>query len=139
MKKMMVLSLMLVFVVGALIACGSGNQGNSTKNLDLTSVDSGKAFDVEVGTIIKLTLSENQTTPVHWQDKPEIDGDSTISEVTSEYITDPNPDGRMGVGGKREFSFKVESQGTAKLTFKATHISDANDVYDTFEVTLVSK
>lgn len=139
MKKMMVLSLMLVLIAGALIACGSGNQGNSTKDLELTGADNGKTIDVAVGTKIKLALSENQTTPVHWQDKPEIQGDATISEVTSEYITDPNSDGKVGVGGKREFYFKVESPGTAKIVFKATHISDANDVYETFEVTLVSK
>lgn len=138
MKKMIILAIILVLGIGVLAACNC-EKNNTPEAVAISSADNGKTIEVVIGTQITLTLAENQTTPVHWQDKPEIDGDAIISEVTSEYITDPNPDGRMGVGGKREFYFKVESQGSAKLTFKAAHVSDANDVYETFGVTLVSK
>lgn len=139
MKNMIIMGLVLVMVAGVLVTCGVKDQENTTKSLELTTADNGKTIDVAVGTQINLTLGENQTTPVHWQDLPEIEGDATISDVTSEYITDPNPDGRMGVGGNRVFKFETKTAGTIKLAFTSTHIANKEEVYDKFEVTLVVK
>lgn len=141
MKKMIILAMFFVLGIGVFAACNcdQAKTDDTSKDVAITSADNGKTIEAAIGASVVITLAENQTTTVHWQDKPEQAGDATISEVTSEYITDPNPDGRMGVGGKREFHFKVESAGTVKLTFKSAHISDPNDVYDTFEVTLASK
>lgn len=139
MKNMIIMFLVLAMTVGVLVACGAKDQENSTKTYELTTADNGKTIGVAVGTQINLTLAENQTTPVHWQDMPEVEGDATISDVTSEYITDPNPDGRMGVGGKRVFKFETKTAGTIKLVFKSTHISNPAEVYEKFEVTLTVK
>lgn len=141
MKKMIMIVLVLVLGVAVFAACNcEKNETNNTLGkVDLTSADNDKTIEVAIDAGITITLAENQTTPVHWQDKPEQVGDATISDVTSEYLTDPNPDGKMGVGGKRVFSFSTKSAGTVKLTFTAAHIADSTDVYDKFEVTLTVK
>ncbi len=125
---------LVVLVLGCGIAMMSSCGGKAT-TIEVTSEDNGKAYEAAVGTKFVVTLKANETTPVHWQ-LPEVTGDQVIGEVKTEYIPDAAPGGMVGVGGVRKYDFEVTTAGKAELTWKATHITNKDDVYETFKISI---
>ncbi|MBP6927416.1 MAG: protease inhibitor I42 family protein [Caldisericales bacterium] len=130
MKKILALVCVAILFAG----CGGAAAG-PTK---VTEEDKGKTFEATVGQKFEVTLKANETTPVHWTD-PKIEGDAIIGTVSSEYKTEENPEGMVGVGGWRIYTFEVTSAGTAKMVWESKHIAEEGPPYDTFEITINAK
>ena len=91
MKK--VLTLILSLLMLTLLFCGCG----------------GKADTVTV------EFEANATTGYHWEYECSEDG---IVKIEGEYVTDDNPKGFVGVGGKQIYTVTAVKEGTVNVTFK---------------------
>jgi len=107
--------------------------GYETKYVDMQS--NGTTIKLAALHRMLIILPANQTTPYHWSDL-EVD-ESVVSLTINEYVSDPNPEGMMGVGGHKVFEIKGIAPGKAILKTEQTHVGNKEDVDSTFELLLI--
>ena len=75
----------------------------------------GVQVDLAVGETLELSLLENPTTGYHWQFDPT---PPPVLEVISD--TFEPPDGALGAGGRRRWTFRAmwPGEGTLYLTYR---------------------
>lgn len=87
--------------------------------LTLTSSDNGKLIEARQGDEIILRLPENATTGYRWHiDRANgvIEQEQDSYHPDASIQTDPNT--QFGRGGVREFRFRANAPGTARLELK---------------------
>jgi len=67
------------------------------------------------GTTATVELPANDTTGYSWSYTMSEDG--VLTEQSSEYVPDANPDGRTGVGGTQRYVFAAGDDGTVTISF----------------------
>ena len=82
--------------------------------MKLTERDQGKTIIVHPGDTIVIQLDENPTTGFTWEIQEE--DEHVLKRVNSEYT--PPPEGTIGIGGVRLFTFEAKHVGTAQLELK---------------------
>jgi inhibitor of cysteine peptidase len=90
-----------------------GGNGQDTM-LTLTRTDNGKSITMQVNDLLLLSLDENPTTGFQWA----IDGvgSDLVKLQASEYV--PAGESRVGGGGQRILTFKVQQAGIDQLRLK---------------------
>ena len=76
-------------------------------------LDSIGVSQVEIGQLIGIVVTENQTTPYRWT--YEISNEAVLEWIHDEYQSDWNPKGMSGVGGKHIYYFRAVSAGESKI------------------------
>ncbi|MGW4356760.1 protease inhibitor I42 family protein [Nocardia sp. NPDC004582] len=121
--------LMLLTAGLALAACGTTNP-NEAQPLSATSAAGttavhaalrigadadGTTVSLAVGQGLVVTLEANPTTGFGWQ-PGELDQNVVKQNGSPEYEPDPNPDGKVGVGGKSVLNFVAVAPGSTTLS-----------------------
>lgn len=83
-------------------------------------LDSGSANNISVGQSVYILLTENQTTSYRWV--VELSDETVMQGVYDEYISDFNPQGKDGAGGKHRFYFKATGTGACSINMHLSHI-----------------
>lgn len=89
---------------------------------------------LDASSTLEVILKSNVTIGYHWE---VITMDSVILQQAgpSVYVADPNPDQRVGSGGKTTFEFKALAAGESGL--KLNYISPGNEQSETaFSITV---
>jgi len=131
---MPVMRKLLIVLIVALTSAGCG--GNSSTSSDkpgtglvrVTEANAGQSVKLDAGDTLEVTLTSNVTTGYHWE---VIAVASGILQQAGPpvYVSDPNPEQRMGSGGKTTFDFKALTPGEADL--KLNYMSPANEQSET--------
>jgi len=93
-----------------------------SERVDCVALDSGSVNRVEVGELLCIRVSENQTTPYRWEYA--VSGDGLIELEYDEYKTDPNPRNMVGIGGTHTFYFRATQPGTCTLRMHEVRIGE---------------
>ncbi|MFM7277801.1 MAG: protease inhibitor I42 family protein [Microcystis aeruginosa] len=82
--------------------------------LTLTRTDNGKSITIQVNDLLLVSLDENPTTGFQWA----VDGvgSDLVKLQASEYV--PAGESRVGGGGQRILTFKVQQAGIDQLRLK---------------------
>ena len=108
--KNTLLTAALCLVMAFLAGCGS----TAEKAVVVTSAESGKEIELNVGQECRIELSANSTTGYAWSVAAA--ADKVLQEsAKSEYVSDPNPDHKVGVGGMQVWHFKAVQAGTQTM------------------------
>jgi inhibitor of cysteine peptidase len=99
--------LLLVLVLTLSSAC------SSPKTVSLTIADKGNQLNINVGTLIIITLDGNPSTGYTWESK---DLDTVILEQVGDPVFNSNSPGQVGSGGTLSLSFKALQPGKTTLT-----------------------
>lgn len=78
------------------------------------TVDLARAF--QRGTVFSIAVFENPTTGYLWSSSLSSGSEPTVALVSTNYVQDPAPDGMVGVGGTRYFTFQALDSGRAVIT-----------------------
>jgi predicted secreted protein len=105
----------------------------------LTETDNGKTIELSTGQTLKVTLASNPTTGYIWE---KVFGEETVIKPIGEpaFVSDPNPSGAVGVGGKTTFTLEaaeMSDETTLKLVYHRPWESTLP--IQTFEVKVVVK
>ena len=73
-----------------------------------------------VGQKLVLTLSENPSTGFIWRTLDDGWDRSVVVLESEDYISDPNPQEMVGVGGQRVFVFKAVQAGKTRIELNLT-------------------
>ncbi|MFJ4650636.1 protease inhibitor I42 family protein [Nocardia sp. NPDC088792] len=77
----------------------------------------GKAITLTAGQGLVVTLDANPTTGFTWA-LTDLDQNIVKQNGAAEYEQDPNPDGRVGVGGKSVLNFVAANPGGTRLVLE---------------------
>lgn len=83
----------------------------------ITEADADKPIEVANGETIHIELAGNATTGYQWKLKKGQGEDSLVSVGNPAYLSDPAPEGVVGVGGKYTFVFTAKKSGKGTLQF----------------------
>ena len=95
-------------------------QGGTLIDFNFSSFAPGfsQSLSCHSGDRIRIRLEENPTTGYQWMIPEDIENLNVIwSLESSEYVSNNNNSGMVGVGGIRTFILSVNSPGEEKLTF----------------------
>ena len=106
----------------------------------LTEMDNGKTIELSTGQTLKITLTSNPSTGYSWE---KVSGEETVIKPIGEpaFVSDPNPSGAVGVGGKTTFTLEaagMSDETTLKLVYHRPWEKDTLPI-QTFEVKVVVK
>ncbi|MDR1790234.1 MAG: protease inhibitor I42 family protein [Propionibacteriaceae bacterium] len=117
--------LSLVTAVVMLAGCSGGVRVLGENETDVTA---------KVGESFSLNLAENQTTGYSWATT--ISDESVVKLSDDQYVTDENPDGKVGVGGTRTLTFTALAAGTATITLSYERSFEADSATETRTLTV---
>ena len=104
--------------LAALAGCGGGTSANGK-----TYTISSPNINASAGDEFIIQLDSNQTTGFQWGVAGSLDP-SVVKKVSSKYVPDANPSGKMGAGGKELWTFKAVKAGTATIAMTYTQPFD---------------
>ncbi|MFE3256329.1 protease inhibitor I42 family protein [Nocardia sp. NPDC059091] len=108
----------LAVVMAALALAGCGNSTSSEREPVRVGADSdGKDVSLAVGQGLIVTLEANPTTGYAWM-LGGLDQNVVKQNGSPEYEQDPNPDGKVGVGGKSVSNFVAVAAGSTRLSLE---------------------
>lgn len=85
--------------------------------VQIGSDSDGKAITLAVGQGLVVTLDANPTTGFAWA-LTDLDQHVVKQNGAAEYEQNPNPDGRIGVGGKSVLNFVAADPGATRLVLE---------------------
>lgn len=108
----------------------------AAEEFKLTEKDNGKTIKVHTGDLIRITLESNITTGYDWENADKVDK-SILKLENNDYVSDPHPEGMVGVGGNTVIVYRALKQGKTKvdLTYMQPWEPDADDI-EKFNVTI---
>lgn len=110
MKKIIILCGLATLTALVLAGCGGGSGGMVKANDE----DNGGRVEMKVGGTLEIELESNPTTGYTWQ---VIESGAGVLEQTgaSDYTSDSEGEGAVGVGGTETFTFEAIAAGEVTL------------------------
>lgn len=95
------------------------------------SPDLSSKIEKKVGETFEISLPSNHTTGYGWYlQVNESQENSPVKLIKKEYITNPHPEGMVGVGGTEKFIFKALKEGAVPLALAYKRIWEKNSDAD---------
>ena len=123
MKKGLVVAAVLFLAAGilggtAVWVAASGGGDKAPRQVDFYASDAGKEVEVEVGSLLTVTLESNVTTGFQWQLAE--NSDDTVLELVGNEYEDPDEAGSEAVGasGEEVWKFKAVEKGKGTLVLE---------------------
>ncbi len=123
MKKGLVVAAVLFLAAGilggtAVWVAASGDGDKAPQLFDFYASDAGKEVEVDVGSLLTVTLESNVTTGFQWQLAN--NSDDTVLELVGNEYEDPQGAGSeaIGAGGDEVWKFKAVETGKTTLVLQ---------------------
>ena len=127
-KKLIVL--IILVLMGSLVIAGcttstttenktanATTTANATKTANVTknaTAATGNKINVATNQNFTIRLRSNPSTGYRWQENYD---HTYVSLVNKTFVSDPNPSGKVGVGGYDVYTFKALKTGTSAIRF----------------------
>lgn len=138
MKRLLIVSVAVVALLGAAAACSSDSDDAKTNNGDaLTFSDPSKTIEVTEGDTFTIKLESTPGTGYEWSVTGEPDSAvATLNDPEGVFTDASNDDGRVGAPGTTAFTLTATGPGTTDVTFTYARPFDPDDdpKEDTFTI-----
>ena len=94
---------------------------------DCVFLSSGEISNLEIGQLVGIIISENQTTPYRWEYA--LSNKTVLEWVHDEYRSDWNPRGMSGVGGSHTYYFRAVNAGECRIDLYDVRIGEDRDAF----------
>ena len=128
MSKSSASALIVSLLVLVWMGCGDSVVGPVTDPDSTINVVDGCWFDIVV--------SSNPTTGYHWLLREPLDT-QRLRLIATEYVGDPNPDGKAGVGGCEQWLFRALSTGSTVVCLGYAPFGDSTAFVDSADFSVV--
>ena len=98
----------------AVWVAASGGGDEAPRQFDFYASDAGKEVEVEVGSLMTVTLESNVTTGFQWQLAE--NSDDTVLELVGNEYEDPQEAGSEAVGAGGDEVWRFEAVGAGRTT-----------------------
>lgn len=128
MRRLLVLSVLVVTFALGLAACGGGGGAD----VDLSEADAGKTIDAAVGDSIVISLDGNPTTGFSWNPmQPQSSDVVALKDKDFEASSDA-----IGAGGTEKVTYEAAGAGEATIELGYFQPWEPGKVDKTFTVTI---